>query len=67
MSKSHEPTVGQIISGIMVFIILGIPLGGIGIAMLIRAEGIERWSGLIFLAFSFGIGQSVWRKISGKE
>lgn len=63
---SQEPTTGQIISGIILFIIAAIPLAGIGIAMLVMAEGIERWSGLMFLAFSFGTCQSIWRKLSGK-
>lgn len=63
---SQEPTVGQILSGIIIFVIAAIPIAGIGIAMLVMAEGIERWSGLIFLAVSFGICQSIWRKLSGK-
>ncbi|MBW9400986.1 MULTISPECIES: hypothetical protein [Leclercia] len=63
---SQEPTVSQFICGIILFVIAAIPLAGIGIAMLVMAEGIERWSGLMFLALSFGICQSIWRRFSGK-
>ncbi len=63
---SQEPTVSQFICGIILFVIAAIPLAGIGIAMLVMAEGIERWSGLMFLALSFGICQSIWRRLSGK-
>ncbi|MGU9866988.1 hypothetical protein [Kluyvera ascorbata] len=63
---SNQPTTTQVICSVLFFIILGIPLAGIGIAMLIMAEGIECWSGLIFLAFAFGVGQHSWGVISGK-
>ncbi|CAM4008866.1 hypothetical protein LEJE111609_00510 [Lelliottia jeotgali] len=34
--------------------------------MLVMAQGIERWSGLVFLAIAFGISQGIWKKLSGK-
>ncbi|EGT0637770.1 MULTISPECIES: hypothetical protein [Citrobacter] len=63
---SQEPTAGQFFWGIILFVITAIPLGCIGVAMLVMAQGIERWSGLVFLAVAFGISQSIWRKLSGK-
>ncbi|EOI3556585.1 hypothetical protein [Cronobacter dublinensis] len=63
---SQEPTAGQVFCGILLFFIAALPLAGIGIAMLIMAQGIERWSGLVFIAFAFGICQSIWGKLSAK-
>lgn len=62
---SENLTAGQKFCNVLLFIIVVIPLTVIGLAFLVMGQGIERWVGAgVSLAFAFGVGQGIWRKLS---